>query len=110
MQQRRPEWRAMLGNGLHVQRGYDLQHQLERVRHRAKLLFRVLDGEHVLGYLQPRVQHHLRSRVDLRRDRRGRRECLLHLGVDLQRHVYGVVLADLSDRIDMLAPMSRADE
>ena len=100
----------MLGNGVHVQRGYVLRHHLERVRRLARLLVRVLDGEHVLGYLQPRVQHHLRSRVDLRRDRRGRRECLLLLGVDLQRHVYGVVLTDLSDRIDVLAPMSRPDE
>jgi hypothetical protein len=97
----------MLGNELQVRRGYVLRLRLEHVRNLAKLLVRVLDGEHVLGHLWPIVQRRLRSRVDLRRDRRRKRECLLLLGVNLQHHVHRVVLGELPDGIDVLASMFR---
>jgi hypothetical protein len=93
----------MFGNELHVRRGYVLRLHLERMRHLAKLLARVLDGEHVLGQLRPLVQRRLRSRVDLRRDRRGRRERLLLHGIDLQHHLHRLMLAELLDGIDLHA-------
>jgi hypothetical protein len=87
---------------------HDVRFHVERVRHHGELLSRVLDGEHVLGHVWTFLQHHLRPAVDLQRDRRRQRQCLLRLGDDLQRHVHGVVLGELWKRRDLQASMLRS--